>query len=48
MGVPKGRPAMQAWLSDFIEEMKASGLVANALQRHAIEGALVAPRAAAR
>jgi polar amino acid transport system substrate-binding protein len=43
MGVPKGRLAAQAWLSGFIEEMKASGFVATALQRHGIEGAAVAP-----
>ena len=46
MGVPKGRPAAQAWLSAYIEEMKASGFVAAALARHRIEGAAVAsPRA---
>ena len=45
MGVPKGRKAAQAWLSAFIEQMKASGFVAEALQRHGIEGAAVAPRA---
>jgi polar amino acid transport system substrate-binding protein len=44
MGVPKGRLAAQAWLSGFIEEMKASGFVADALKRHGIEGAAVAPR----
>jgi polar amino acid transport system substrate-binding protein len=44
MGVPKGRTAAQAWLSGFIEERKASGFVAQALQRHGIEGAAVAPR----
>jgi polar amino acid transport system substrate-binding protein len=43
MGVPKGRTAAQAWLSAYIEEMKASGYVAQALQRHRIEGAAVAP-----
>jgi polar amino acid transport system substrate-binding protein len=43
MGVPKGRTAAQAWLSDYIEEMKASGFVAGALQRHNIQGAAVAP-----
>lgn len=43
MGVPKGRVAAQAWLSDFIEEMKGSGFVAAALQRHGIAGAAVAP-----
>ncbi len=43
MGVPKGRTAAQAWLSGFIEEMKASGFVASSLQRHGVEGAVVAP-----
>jgi polar amino acid transport system substrate-binding protein len=47
MGVPKGRTAAQAWLSAYIEEMKASGFVAEALTRHRIEGAAVAPRGAA-
>ncbi len=47
MGVPKGRLAAQAWLRGFIEEMKASGFVADALQRHGIQGAAVAPRAGA-
>lgn len=43
MAVPKGRTAAQAWLGDFIEAMKASGFVADALRRHGIEGAVVAP-----
>jgi polar amino acid transport system substrate-binding protein len=43
MGVPKGRLAAQAWLSSYIEEMKATGFVAEALKRHRIEGAAVAP-----
>ena len=43
MGVPKGRLAAQAWLSRYVEEMKRSGFVATALQRHGIEGASVAP-----
>jgi len=43
MGVPKGRLAAQGWLSAYIEEMKASGFVAAALQRHGVEGAAVAP-----
>jgi len=47
MGVPKGRTAAQAWLSGFIEEMKRSGFVADALKRHGIEGASVAPPRAA-
>jgi polar amino acid transport system substrate-binding protein len=46
-GVPKGRLAAQAWLSDFVEEMKASGFVAEALKRHGIEGAAVVPRSSA-
>ncbi len=37
MGVPKGRVAAQAWLSGFIEEMKASGFVSAALLKHRIE-----------
>ncbi|MCG2593466.1 ABC transporter substrate-binding protein [Ramlibacter sp. XY19] len=48
MGVPKGRKAAQAWLSSYIEEQKASGFVAEALKRHGIEGAAVAPPGAAR
>ena len=43
MGVPKGRIAAQTWLVGFIEEMKASGFVADALQRHGVQGAAVAP-----
>jgi polar amino acid transport system substrate-binding protein len=43
MGVPKGRTSAQAWLSSFIEEMKATGFVAQALERHRIQGAVVAP-----
>ena len=43
MGVPKGRTAAQAWLSAYIEEMKARGFVGEALQRHRIQGAAVAP-----
>lgn len=46
MGCPKGRgEAARAFLAAFVEEMKASGFVAEALARHGIEGASVAPRA---
>jgi hypothetical protein len=31
------------FLSGFVEEMKATGFVADAMARHGIEGALVAP-----
>ena len=46
MGLPAGRgnAAAQA-LADFVEEMKASGFVAEALARHGIAGASVAPAA---
>ena len=43
MGLPKGRPEAQKYLDAFVEDVKASGFVAAALQRHGIEGALVAP-----
>ena len=43
MGLPKGRDAAGTFLRDFVEEMKASGFVADALMRHRIEGATVAP-----
>ena len=46
MGVPKSRgEAAARVLGDFVEEMKASGFVAEALRRHGIEGASVAPAA---
>jgi polar amino acid transport system substrate-binding protein len=44
MGVPKSRGAQAAaFLATFVEEMKADGFVADALKRHGIEGASVAP-----
>lgn len=47
LGVPQGRgPAVQAWVVDFVESMKSSGFVAQALARHQIVGAAVAPAAA--
>ncbi|MBT2365876.1 transporter substrate-binding domain-containing protein [Streptomyces sp. ISL-10] len=46
MGMPAGRGAQaQALLASFVEEMKANGFVADALKRHGIEGAIVAPAA---
>ncbi|MCD9900911.1 hypothetical protein LUR56_14600 [Streptomyces sp. MT29] len=45
MGIPAARgTAAQEVLASFVEEMKAS-VVADALERHGIEGALVAPAA---
>ncbi|MCG5072140.1 ABC transporter substrate-binding protein [Paraburkholderia tagetis] len=46
MGVAKSRgPRAAAALGEFVEAMKASGLVEEALARHGIEGASVAPAA---
>ena len=46
MGVPASRgPQAHAALAAFVEEMKASGFVGQALRRHGIEGATVAPPA---
>ena len=44
MGLPKGRgPEAAQCLRQFVEDMKASGFVAQALARHGIQGAIVAP-----
>jgi polar amino acid transport system substrate-binding protein len=45
MGTPAGRPAGIRYLRRFVEEMKASGLVAAALQRSGQADAAVAPPA---
>jgi polar amino acid transport system substrate-binding protein len=43
MGTPKGRPAAAAYLRAFIEDVKASGFVADALKRSNQPDAQVAP-----
>lgn len=43
MGTPQGRPLVAAYLKDFVEEMKASGFVAEALKRSNQPDATVAP-----
>jgi polar amino acid transport system substrate-binding protein len=44
MGMPRSRSAeAAAFLFGFVEDMKRSGFVAEAMKRHRIEGALVAP-----
>lgn len=43
IGTPRGREAGAQYLRGFVEEMKSSGFVAQALARHGIEGAAVAP-----
>ncbi len=48
MGLPKSRgAAAAAHLAEFVEQMKREGFVAQALARHGIEGAAVAPPGAA-
>jgi hypothetical protein len=45
MGLPKSRgAAAAAFLARYVEEMKASGFVAEALARHRIAGASIAPQ----
>lgn len=46
-GVPKGRPAAAAYVHAFIEEMKATGYIADELRKygHGPEDAIVAPPA---
>jgi polar amino acid transport system substrate-binding protein len=46
-GVPKGRPAAARFVRDFIEEMKASGFVADTLCKYGLgpDDAIVAPPA---
>ena len=43
MGMPKGRDAAVPYLRGFVEEMKASGFVADALKRSNQPDAQVAP-----
>ena len=45
MGMARGKEAGAKYLNAFVEEMKASGFVAEALKRHKIEGLTVAPPA---
>jgi polar amino acid transport system substrate-binding protein len=44
MGISKARdPIAHRYLSEFVETMKTNGFVVNALTRHSIQGASVAP-----
>jgi len=43
LGIVKGRAAGARYLREFIEEVKASGLVAEAIERAGVGGVLVAP-----
>jgi len=46
IGMPHGRPAALLAVRQFIEEMKASGFVAKAIERAGVHGVPVAPSAA--
>jgi polar amino acid transport system substrate-binding protein len=43
IGTPHGREAGAAFLRDFVEEAKSSGLVARLIERHSVHGLSVAP-----
>jgi polar amino acid transport system substrate-binding protein len=45
IGTPKGRPEGAAYLRKFAEDVKASGLVAQLIERHGIKGLTVAAAA---
>ena len=48
VGVPRGRDAGLVYLRGFVEDAKASGLVARAIERTGARGVSVAPRASVR
>jgi len=43
LGIPKGRDAGAAYLREFIEEVKAAGFVARAIEKAGVSGVSVAP-----
>ena len=45
IGAPRGRDTAAQYLRDFIEDAKASGLVAQAMEKHGVRGVSVAPGA---
>jgi polar amino acid transport system substrate-binding protein len=45
LGTPKGRDAGAKYLREFIEDVKASELVAQAIEKHGVRGVSVAPKA---
>lgn len=44
IGTPKGREAASRYLSEFVDHIKASGLVARTIERNGVLGVSVAPR----
>ena len=47
VGTPKGRPAADAYLRDLVEDVKASGRVAQWIEKSGVKGLSVAPLGAA-
>ena len=47
IGTPQGRPAGAKYLREFAEDAKASGFVAKSIERNAVRGVSVAPKAPA-
>jgi polar amino acid transport system substrate-binding protein len=45
LGIPKGRATGASYLREFIEEVKASGLVAQAIEKAGVRGVSVPPAA---
>ena len=45
VGTPRQNTASAAWLAEFVEEVKASGFVADLIAKHKVEGLSVAPAA---
>jgi polar amino acid transport system substrate-binding protein len=43
-GTPKGRPAGAQYLREFIEDVKASGMVADLIEKNNVRGLTVAPK----
>ena len=48
LGIPKGRDQGATYLREFIDDVKASGLVARAIEKAGVRGVSVPPRAARR
>ena len=45
IGAPKGRAASAKYLKEFVEDIKASGLVARTIEKNNVRGLSVAPKA---
>jgi polar amino acid transport system substrate-binding protein len=43
VGTPRGNARAAKWLADVVEELKASGFIAELIARHAVQGLTVAP-----